>query len=347
MEEKIKIYIPESVNRILMKDMERFEFYKRDGSLNRNEFYNNLIVNYYEQFEEDQSAIFSHVQDSIRQRNGMKEQDISDIAADILHYVDKRTYQLDGEKFDTAIAMKPTKKSADDIGYIQDCLLGNSTLSSYFRKMFASYALLPQDRREMIVFRQNFDLVNEAIEKDRKIYFTTVNSDAAHIVSPYRIANSKEELFNYLLCTYNGSPYSFRMSRIKQVKILNEARDLSEPFIEVFDAMAEHGPQYSYEMKKLHQPIKVKLGERGRKLYRSMYLHRPQYFKVEGDVYWFDCPRSQAFQYFSRLGGNALVLEPEDLREDIHRFFVRAERRYAKTRKEAAEDEVKEDGLLI
>ena len=29
MEEKIKIYIPESVNNILLKDMERFEFLKR------------------------------------------------------------------------------------------------------------------------------------------------------------------------------------------------------------------------------------------------------------------------------------------------------------------------------
>ena len=30
MEEKIKIYIPDSVNNILLKDMERFEFFKKD-----------------------------------------------------------------------------------------------------------------------------------------------------------------------------------------------------------------------------------------------------------------------------------------------------------------------------
>ena len=44
MEEKIKIYIPESVNNILLKDMERFEFFKKDSSLNKNEFYNTLFV---------------------------------------------------------------------------------------------------------------------------------------------------------------------------------------------------------------------------------------------------------------------------------------------------------------
>ena len=37
MEEKIKIYIPESINNILLKDMERFEFFKKDGSFNKND----------------------------------------------------------------------------------------------------------------------------------------------------------------------------------------------------------------------------------------------------------------------------------------------------------------------
>ena len=330
MEEKIKIYIPESVNNILLKDMELFEFFKKDGSLNRNEFYNTLIVNYYEQYEENQSAIFSHIKDSIAERSSIKEQDVSDIAADILQYVDVRTFQLDRQKFDVSISIKPTRRSSDDIGYIQNCLLGNSTLSNYFRNMFASYSLLPQDKRDTIIFKQNFDLINEAIENDRKIYFTTANSDAPHIVSPYLIASSKEELFNYLLCRYNKFPYSFRMSRIRQIKILNESRDLTDKIIEVFDKMAKYGPQYSYEVKKKQVPIKVKLNERGQRSYRLMYLHRPQYVKKEDDIYYFDCSRSQAFQYFSRFGSNAIILEPEDLKTDLHRFYETAARKYRK-----------------
>ncbi len=139
MEEKIKIYIPESVNSILLKDMERFEFFKKDGSLNRNEFYNTLIVNYYEQYEENQSTVYSHIRDSIAARSGLKEQDIGDIAAEILKYIEIRAYRLDREKYDASISIKPTRKSSDDIDYIENCLLGNSTLSNYFRNMFASY----------------------------------------------------------------------------------------------------------------------------------------------------------------------------------------------------------------
>ncbi|MEE3425848.1 MAG: hypothetical protein VZR26_09805, partial [Erysipelotrichaceae bacterium] len=181
MEEKIKIYLPDSINKILLKDMERFEFFKKDGSLNRNEFYNTLIVNYYEQYEESHSAIFNHIKEAIGKRSSLKDQDISDIAADILQYVDVKTYQLDRQKYDAAISMKPTRKSADDIDYIQSCLLGTSTLSNYFRNMFASYSLLPQDKRETIIFKQTFDLIREAIEEDRKIYFTTFSNDAPHI----------------------------------------------------------------------------------------------------------------------------------------------------------------------
>ena len=48
MQEKIKIYLPNDIYQIILKDMELFEFYKKDGSLNRNEFLNKLITNYYE-----------------------------------------------------------------------------------------------------------------------------------------------------------------------------------------------------------------------------------------------------------------------------------------------------------
>ena len=326
MEDKLKIYIPDSVNNILLKDMERFEFYKKDGSLNKNEFYNTLIVNYYEQYEENQSAIFAHIKDMIKEKSS-----ISDIAADILQYVDVRTYQLDKEKYDVAIAMKPTKKSLDDIEYIQNYLLGNSTLSNYFRNMFASYALLPQDKRETIVFKSTFELVKEAIEKQRKIYFTTINSKNPHVVSPYAISNSKEELFNYLLCQFNDIPYSFRMGRIRQVKILNETAELTEENIAYLDRMNRYGPQFSYETKKPQVPIVVRLTERGQKQFKAMYLHRPTPYRIEDDIYYFDCSRAQAFQYFSRLGSNAMVLEPAELIEDLHRFYSFAERKYRRT----------------
>ena len=330
MEEKIKIYVPQSVNAILLKDMENFEFFKKDGSLNKNEFYNTLIVNYYEQYDENQSEIYSHIKESIHDNASLNDSVVNDIAADILQYIDVRTFQLNKQKYDTAIAMKPTRYSSSDIEYIQSCLLSSSTLSNYFRNMFASYALLPQDKRETIIFKPIYDRIREAIDTDRKIYFTTDSSKQPHIASPYAVSNSKEELFNYLICKYHDAPYSFRLCRIDQVKILNEAREFSEEMIEVFQKMIRFGPQFSYEMNKANSQIKVLLSERGKKQFRMMYLHRPQPVKTEGDIYYFDCSRGQAFQYFARFGRNAVVLEPKDLQADLHKFYATANQKYKK-----------------
>ena len=330
MEEKIKIYIPQSVNNILLKDMENFEFFKKDGSLNKNEFYNTLIVNYYEQYEENQSDIFSHIMDSIRDNTSLNDSVISDIAADILQYIDVRTLQLNKQKYDVAIAMKPTRYSSSDIEYIQNCLLGNSTLSNYFRNMFASYSLLPQDKRETIIFKPLFDQINEAIENDRKIYFTTYSSRSPHIASPYAVSNSKEELFNYLICSYNHRPYSFRICRIEQIKILNESREIPDSMAEVFDNMIKYGPQFAYEVTKPSTPIKVLLTERGKDQFKKIYLHRPHPSRIEGDIYYFECSRGQIFQYFSRFGNNAVVLEPKELMADLHKFYALADKKYRK-----------------
>ena len=346
MEEKIKIYIPKSVNAILLKDMENFEFFKKDGSLNRNEFYNTLILNYYEQYEKGQGEIFSHIQEVIRDSSSLKDSIINDIAANILQYIDVRNYDLSEQKYDIAIAVKPTRKTASDIEYIQNYLLADSTLSNYFRNMFASYALLPQDRREAILFKDTFEKIKEAIETDRKIYFTTKKNDNPHIVSPYRISNSKEELFNYLICQYKYYPYSFRVCRIRQVKILNEGRELEEGMKEIFDKMILYGPQFAYQVRKPAETIKVQLTDRGREMFKSMYLHRPQPSSVDGDIYSFDCSRTQAFQYFCKFGSNALVLEPKDLQADLHRFHAVASKRYyklARTNTDPGSEEVGKD----
>ena len=70
-----------------------------------------------------------------------------------------------------------------------------------------------------------------------------------------------------------------------------------------------------------------------KKQFKAMYLHRPQPYKIEGDTYYFDCSKSQAFQYFSRLGSSAMVLEPVELVEDLHRFFSFAEQKYRRIAK--------------
>lgn len=330
MEEKNKIYIPKSVNSIFLKDMERFEIFKKDGSLNKNEFYNTLIMNYYQSYQESQSRLFDDIKETVIAKAGCSISLANDIASDILLSFDERTFHLDDQKLDVTLSMKPTARSAATIDLIQDHYVKGTTLSAYFRNMFASYSLLPQDKRERIIFKQNFDLVEEAIAQGKRIYFTTTGKDTPHIASPYSICNSKEELFNYLLAQYNDLPYSFRMGRIRNVTILNEAASVSDRNIAVFKRMEKGGPQFAYDLKEHPDEIIVRLSERGQKMYRSMYLHRPAYTKIDGDLYHFDCSLQQAYQYFSRFGRNAMVMSPKELAGDLHRFHAMAAREYRK-----------------
>lgn len=330
MEEKIKIYIPESINNILLKDMERFEFFKKDGSFNKNEFYNTLIMNYYEQYQNQQSDLFNHIKKTISDNVDSSESITNDIAGKILSFFDLKTNGLDEHRSEVTLSMKPTKRTSAVFDFIQNYCIENSTLSSYFRNMIASYTLLPQDRRERIIFKENFELLEKAIKDGRKVYFVTTNKDAPHIASPYSICNSKEELFNYLLADYNSFPFSFRIGRIRKITILNEPSEILPRNEEIFNKMEEQGPQYSYETKKASRQIKVYLTYRGKQMFKSIYLHRPKCSKVDGDFYYFDCSSQQAYQYFSRFGRNAIIVEPNDLTADMHKYFAMANKAYSK-----------------
>ena len=343
MEEKIKIYVPKSVNDILLKDMERFEIFKKDASLNKNEFYNTLIMNYYEQYQEGQSKLFNYIKETISSNIDCSNTLSSDVASMIVQYTDTNNFQLEERKLDVTLSMKPTSRSSATIDFIQNYYVKNMTLSAYFRNMFASYSLLPQDKRERIIFKNNFDLVEKAIEMDRKIYFTTTGNNNGHIGSPYMICNSKEELFNYLLTDYNSFPYSFRIGRIRNVEILNEPREFNERNMAIFEKMIKHGPQFSYDVKKDDEQIVVKLTDRGKRMYKSMYLHRPQYTKIDNDIYYFECSQQQAYQYFSRFGRHAIVIEPESLIEDLRKFYFSASRTYGKRSEERQDNDSKDN----
>ena len=334
MEEKIKIYIPENVNNILLKDMERFEFFKKDGTFNKNEFYNTLIMNYYEQYQEQQADFFTHIKKAIKNNIDNSEILSNDVASKILEYIDIKTNKLDNQKSEITLSIKPTKKTSDIFDFIQNYCISNITLSSYFRNMISSYTLLPQDKREKIIFKNNFDLINKAIKEDKKIYFTTINKDSPHIASPYSICNSKEELFNYLLADYNTYPFSFRIGRLKKLTVLNEPREFLDRNIEIFKRMEIQGPQYAYKVESSSKEIKVFLTEKGKQMFKSIYLHRPNIKRIEGNFYYFDCSLQQAYQYFSRLGKDAIIVEPKELMEDMHKYYAMANKAYTKYEKE-------------
>ncbi len=327
MEEKIKIYIPDFIHAILLNDMEKFLFFKKNGELNKNAFINTLIVNYIERYQDENNRydeyIKRNIYETFKTASAVQAEELSN---KILSYIQLSSYHLLNSKNDVALSLKPTKETAGTIQFIQDYNLHGQSVSNYFRNMFASYAYLSQDKRERIIFKERFDRIEQAIQEKRKIYFTTPNNNR-HIASPYCISGSHEELFNYLLCVANGKIYSFRINRIDHVMILKDSLVIQESQAKLFEKMIQYGPQFAIRS---DQEICVHLTENGIKQFHSLYIHRPVAINITQDEtganYYFDCSPEQVYQYFSRFGQDAFIVYPADLRDRMIQQIAKAYR---------------------
>ena len=103
--------------------------------------------------------------------------------------------------------------------------------------------------------------------------------------------------------------------------------------VPIFEKMEIYGPQFSYSLSE-NKTIKVRFSERGKALYEKIYLHRPPYTKISGDIYEFDCSVTQLTQYLQRFGKNAVVVEPENVRVDMEIYYVNAYQAYKNQGKE-------------
>lgn len=317
MEEKIKIHLPKYIYDIFIKDAEAFEFYKNDGvSINKNAFLSAIINNYYKTYIDNETkmheAIILSLQDST-----IKDKDY--LATSIIQKLNKlNTEQGLNKKNSEILSLKPTKDNQDSLMLIERYIMNGIGISEFFRNMLKSYSSLPMDQREKIIFKTEYDTIIKAIEKKRKIFILT-KKELSKEASPYEIATSNEELHCYLLAKENNQCTTFRLSRIKSVQILNSKVEFSDEDILLFQKMIAYGPQFTYFGKEYE--IRVKLTDKGKKLYRLIYIHRPVVEKIENDIYYFNCSYNQIIQYFERFGKEALIIKPNYIKNQLFYFY--------------------------
>lgn len=321
--DKIKIYVTAHIADILTKDTEAFEFFKKDGTtLNKNALLTRLVVNYSDEFREKENELFHYLQKSIGARTRVSDQNLKALCFEISEHLSDLSAAPNGEKFDKLISLKPTKESQPVIDYIEEYALEGSSLSEYFRNMFASYAALPQDKREGIIFKEQKNALLRAIKEKKKVFVCTTNSVTRAIeIAPYALSTTKEELHCYLIATNGKGCIPLRLSRITSVTILNKDAEFDETQVSIFERMLVHGPQFTYSP--YEQEIKVQLSPKGIKKFQKIYLHRPIPVSIEKDIYTFRCSYVQAVQYFSRLGPDAYVISPTQVRDEIQSFYRR------------------------
>lgn len=328
MMQKSKIAVSAALKAVLAKDAESFEFFKRDGrTINMNAFLSKLIVNYSETFRTRRSALIERLKAELFAALDIGDERAEEIARGFVSRAMRLHFKDGGDKLCESVSVKPTDETRGIFRLIADNELKGSTFSEYFRGMFESYAQMPQDEREKLIFADGYKAIVAAIEKGKKIFVTTKrNSGKPIVLAPYAVVSSKEEMHCYLLATVKGKCRPFRLSRIASAFEIDEPASFSDGQKNMFARMTAYAPQYIYSDDE--KEAVIELTDEGIKLFKALFVHRPLPTSVDGGVYRFNCSYMQLKQYFSSFGKEAYVRKPKELRDIMARFHREADAMY-------------------
>ena len=324
MQDKIKVSIQKSVLETLKADCQNFNILKADNTPNFNAFINTLIVNYYETFTSSEENLHDEIAKIVET---VPERYQEQLSSAFIKIIGKREQSMIDDSSVT-FSFKPTKQSEKAITFIQNVILSNESLSSFYRRMFVSYVSHPQPQRELIICKENYELLQKAIKKGVQVCITT-QKDCIKSTSVYAIASAKEELYNYVLSSTEKALITLRLAKIKSVSLLSKKSSIADEEKEIFERQIRCGAQYPIS-KNENSPIKVILSPKGLYLFQKIYLYRPTPVKIEDNVYYFDCSINQATYYFKRFGVDAIIVEPAKATLIMANYYAGAARKYSK-----------------
>ena len=182
--------------------------------------------------------------------------------------------------------------------------------SEFMRSLLIRYATNPKNKRELFIFRESVERLNLAI-KDKKNVYITFNDNRKVKVSPYYIGSSDLEIANYIFCyDYLEEKYkNYKLSYLNQVYTTSETGNWEDKkyindVIKNFDPFLSKG-----------QVIKIRLSEKGKKLFKAIKINRPKLISENGGIFEFEASEEQIKRYFTYFLDEATVIEPVELKE--------------------------------
>lgn len=324
MSEKIKVTIPASIHHLLMKDADSFRIVKNDGTPNLNALINRLIIHFYEAFAADEEEVRKSIEEALFQ---VPERYKATAYEQVLRAIARRGKgELEDEE-SVAISFKPTKNSESIIVYIENVLLQNESLASFYRRMFIAYARKPKNEREKIIHRNVYDLLARGAKEGLHVCLSLDSGQVYPCASIYSIDPGKDELFNYVLLFNGKRNVTIRLAKIKTVSLLSSKSSIPDANAAMFARQVSCGAQYPIYSTD-DEPIKVQLTDKGKRLFNRIYLYRPTPIAIDGDIYTFHCSANQLQFYFQRFGEEALILHPKKLGIFMMNYYYFALKKY-------------------
>lgn len=326
MTEKYKIYLSEDTRARLENDADLFEFTKSNGAVNLNGFLKELIVNYFDIYRRDSEALLNSVLSELSSVKSLSAKDAAALADKMIRNYINKSETVSGKS--TVITLTVSAESYNIIRIIENNCLKDTSLSGYIKDMFLSYLSMPRHKREEIIFRSTYEIINKAIAENKVLTFTSTNSPSTKgiKVEPYLIATSKEEQFNYLLCHgYKHSlDHTFRISRLRNVFITPESFEKNP---KVMERLTRKGKRSPHSAAKDIRAV-IRMTEHGKNLFKVIVKNRPEVLKIDGDLYYFEWPERQLEDYFKRFGKEAVVTRPQSLKNKLINYYTEAVEAY-------------------
>jgi len=325
--EKIKINLSNKSLNDLLNDMVTFEYYKRNGEINKNGFLNTLLKNYFTTYD---NMMNSHIDTyaKILKKHIYQENKIAEIVNDLIKTNELLPFKVN-KNIEASISFKLINSNHNIFRVIENKYLSYQSISSFFRNLIESYLSLPKYKREQIIYLPTYELLMDAIKDKRKIKIY-LKKDNEKVIFPYKVSSNKEEIYNYLIgLSYSKNKYtinSIHLSRIDYIYLLKEKFDIEEENITKLERVIENGAQFPYTTPCIAQ---IKLTKTGQRLYRKKYLNRPNVIKIEDDVYHFNCSFDQLVLYFFSFGKEAQILTPDYLKKNLKEQYLEAYNSYS------------------
>ncbi len=328
MTDKIKVNLSYYVYKTILHDMYRFEFFKSNGEVNKNDFLNTVIYNFYynklkkraelrEKLAND--AILTDV--SARNRNRML--DACSVIMDDYYNKD-----LHYHYHDASFTIYPTRMTNDFFDQIYENEIKDKTsYSSFIRKLLNEYAYLPQYVRESVAKRSEVIDLSAACENGRVVVFKTRNKE--HRIAPYRIIRNFEETFSYLLGLDMESkglkPISIKVSKIYNVIITKAKYKFSKEQKEKFEDIFRHRVEFaSGEMVR----VRIEVTKRCDKMLGFKFHNQPPMKQISENILEVSTTIPNFLSYFIPFGKEIKILDNPELKEKMASFYSSALENY-------------------
>ena len=205
--------------------------------------------------------------------------------------------------------------------------LYGGSVSKFFKAVIEEYARKSYYEREAIILQ---DTVNQLTyyKENSQLIRVMLKNGRKYRMRPYDICHDPDFNYHYLvgMAKKEGTDYkdrllSFRLSGLQECRPLKEpsGRIIASEKQKIKQRMKESGVQFLLEEQ---ETIEVMMTKDGKKKYESQLHLRPNYVErkqVDDDswLYKFECTPMQAEFYFFKFGADAIIIEPDSLKEKM------------------------------